>query len=195
MTAKLGFQAALAVLLAALAAYALKTSYVAAMGIDPETEMLDDFADMMIEAQDLFGYNTEDFISLGEGVAPGLTLIAGGNGLPYFESAGGPEVFDPLAYGMDTGQAEFLYTLFSGVEIETSETESTTGDGGETVETPVTVTVTVRLIVSDENYIKMYTHFDGRGYVGIFYDRGGDNPQKIDSIELFENWSVFNIME
>lgn len=181
MSVKLGFRVALAVLLAALAAYGVKTSYVAAMGLDPETELLDDFADMMIEAQDLFGNYASEFIGLGDGLAPGLTLVAGRDGTPYCRGADGPERFDAEAYGLSPGQAEFLYELFSGAEAEPAAEEAS-------------AVISVRLLVVNGDYIKFYTHFDDRGCVGIYCDLTGENPERLDTIEMYENWGVFNAM-
>lgn len=172
-------QAAVAIIIALILAFGVKTAYISALGRDPETELLEEIGDLMIEAQDVFGNNVERFLEISGSVEghDGLVLIRGGDGGVYSLQEDG--VFLPA---QEDAFVSSLLWLFEGVEAENSDT------GVTTFMRLYSVTVT-------EERIYLYTGLSESGAAGLVYDRTGKGVQGLDSIALYDNWHQFSIID
>lgn len=172
-------QAAVAILIALILAYGVKTAYISALGRDPETEMLEEIGDLMIEAQDVFGNNVERFLEISGSVEghQGLVLIRGGDGGVYSLQEDG--LFAPAE---TDAFVESLLWLFEGVEAENADT------GVTTVMQLYSVTVTAERVY-------LYTGLSENGAAGLVYDRVGSGIKGMDAVSLYEDWYQFNIID
>ena len=171
-------QAAVAILVTLVLAFGVKTAYISALGRDPETQMLEEVGNLMVEAQDVFGTNVDKFVALEEHITghDGLVLIRGGDG-SIFELKNGefvPAEHDELVEG--------LMWLFDGTEAVNSDTEE--------IKPLHLYSVTVT-----EDRMLLYTGLSEGGSAGIVYDRTGRGISGLDTIQLYENWYQFDIIE
>ena len=184
-------KAVLGAAIAVFLAFAFTHLLMSLIGLDPETNALDDFGDMMLHSRSLFVERSEQFQSAAAALQEqeGLTLLATSAGKPVSVSSGtavpAAEVLSQLGIENSAELAEEIEQLFAGAEVS-----SVNSDGEELTRGFCRVQ---RISVRDWG-VEFYTDFHEQGCVGILYAaEGGTPPYQL--VELVEDWQLFYVMQ
>ncbi len=183
-------KAGIMTLAAIFLAFAFKSVGLSALGIDTETNTLDEYSDMMLEARGLFLEQNEDFLNLSMAIhgMDGLRLrrLSDATAVAWLDGEFVPleEAFAMLDAENPAQLAETVDRLFAGssVSVENSDGEELTSG----------LTQVLNICVF-EGEILFFTQYHELGCVGITYSPSG-NASGYDSIELVEEWRIFYIM-
>lgn len=175
---------------AVLLALALKTTGMSALGLDPETNALTEYNDMMLEARELFIEDNEAFLDLAMALhgMDGLRLrrCADGSAAAWLNG----ELLSPeaafAALGAENPEelAALADRLFSGMDVVVEDSE-----GGELVSGHAQV---INACAQDGE-VFFFTDYHELGCIGIAYSPSGKTGG-YDSNELVEEWRIFYLM-
>ena len=168
-----------------------------ALGMDVESNTLDDYADMMLSARELFQVDAEAFQELTAAIQEetSLRLIARRDGTPAAflgEEMMAPEAaFAALGLSDPAHLAEITETLFAGAEVEV---ESAT----DAEETLVTRHVRVQAVAVTGQCVQYFTDYHEAGCVGLLYRKVEEEIPGYDLITLVQSegawepdWQLF----
>ncbi|MGI5936280.1 MAG: hypothetical protein ACOX7I_05730 [Oscillospiraceae bacterium] len=189
---KTAFTAAGLSLLAVFLAYAFRLTLWNSLGLNPETIVLEEYGDMMLEARGLFMEMSEEFQSLARAAADmeGLHILRRADGRPA--AIRGNEAMEPASVFAGPGAEDLdallenLEAVFRGAEV------AVPGDGGEETEAAHAQVLSISVT---EDAMEFYTHFHKLGYVGICYKKTPEAGENRDRIELVEDWQIFYKMD
>ncbi len=174
-------------LAAVFLAYAVKTAGMAALGQDPETNLLNDYSDMMLEARELFLEYDEEIRELAYFIADmdGLRLrrCADSTAIAWTDGQNLPmeEAFAQFGAEDPARLADLANTIFAGAEVSSENSE------GEVLVSGFAQVINVS--VSDGEVL-FFTHYTPTGCVGIASTVDG-YAGGYESIELIEEWRIF----
>lgn len=183
-------KAGIMTLIAVFLAFAFKTVGTGALGMDAETNALDRYSDMMLEARGLFLEQNEDFLELAMAMhgMDGLRLrrCADGTAIAWLDGGFVPveEAFSELGADRARLMAETADRLFAGSDV------SVQSSGGDEL---VSGHAQVINVCAADGEVLFFTHYHELGCVGVAYSPGGSTGG-YDSIELVEEWRIFYLM-
>lgn len=180
-------KAGIMTLAAVFLAFAFKSVGTSALGLDTETNTLDKYGDMMLEARGLFLEQSEDFLDLAMAIhdMDGLRLrrCADGTAIAWLNGSfvSMEDAFTELGAEDPQLLAETANRLFAGSDV------SAESSGGEEL---VSGHAQVLNICAADGEILFFTHYHELGCVGVAYSPSGSTGG-YDSIELVEEWRIF----
>ena len=174
-------------LAAVFLAYAFTSVGVTALGLDPETNLLDDYGDLMLEARGLFLERSDDFQTLTQAILgeTSLSLVRRADGTSAARLNGEltetRNALETLGFSDAAALTEAADLLCLGAEVNIE------GSDGETiVQAPACVYSAA--VIGDE--VWFITGYHPQGCVGVAYAPDGD-VAGYHSIELVEDWRIF----
>lgn len=193
-------KAAGGVLLAIVLAWCFMRTAHNALGMDEESNTLDDFSDMMLAARELFQVDFTEFQDLTAALQneTELYLIARRDGTPTAflngEMMTVAEAYTALGLENVENLTAITETLFTGADVEVE------GDGeGEIL---VSAHVRVQEVVITEQCVQFFTDYHAQGCVGLLYRKVQEQIPGYDLITLLESdgawepdWQIFYQME
>ncbi len=180
-------RAGIMTLCAVFLAYALKTVGVQALGLDPETNALDAYGDMMLAGRELFQEEDQAFQELTMHILEmdGLRLTRMADGSPCEMTESGPipagEAFSRRGAAEPEALEELTRQLFDGAEVLV---ENSSGEELVTGQAQV-----LNLSVSGGEVL-FFTQYHERGCVGVAYAPDG-TVSGMNTIDLVEDWKIF----
>ena len=180
-------KAGIMTLAAIFLAFVFKSVGVNALGLNTETNALDEYGDLMLEARELFIEQNEDFLELSLEIFDmddlSLRRLADGSSVAWLDGELVPsaEAFERVGAEDPQALAEAADRLFAGLEVSVEDS-----DGSELVSGHAQV---LGVGVKDGE-ILYFTGLHELGCVGIAYSPGG-GVGGYESIELVEEWKIF----
>lgn len=183
-------RAGIMTLTAVMLAFALKLFGMSALGLDPETNALTDYNDMMLEARELFLEDNADFLDLAMALhgMDGLRLrrCADGSAAAWLNGELMPAEEAFASFGAENAQelAEIADRLFAGMDvvIENSEGEELVSGHAQVINA-----------CAQDGEVFFFTDYHELGCIGIAYSPSGKTGG-YDSNELVEEWRIFYLM-
>lgn len=171
-----------------LLAYMMSAAVSASMGRDAETNLIEEYGDMMVEARELFVTLSEEFQTLTMECMEmdGLSLCRRADGSAAAMVNGEPTEAEAVFNSYNAENPGYLTELAdavcTGADISADDRE------GEEMVSGHAQVLSIQVL---DGSVWFFTHFHENGYVGVCFLSEPSAGTGMDTIELIENWQIF----